>query len=315
MAGGALALGLLTLPTRAQTRPQSQAERFAVSIHARTTQASARAEQAAWLSLTLPLDRLAAPRPVLRAATTAPSAPSNPPAAGASETTADAAGPGQDAAPREPGISFEQLRALGELSRRATIMALAAVGAAADRRRLDSQSARARLSAALPELRLRAQQSTDQALRWAPASDDPYRVTQADGAGTTLEVSATFRLDRLLFSREELVVERLRAQAGQERLKLEQRVVGAVLGLFRAHELGCAEAAEDEVRTQQRVRSLELFAELDVLTAGWFSEQAPHFGRAVWGFAEAALGLCEPPPPPRAPAAATNPVASLSDSE
>jgi hypothetical protein len=311
--GGALALGVMGLPARAQT-PPSEGERFAVSVHARTTQASARAEQAAWLSLTLPLDRLALPRPALRAATTAPSAPSNPPAA-ASEPAQDAAGTPRDAAPREPSVSFTQLRALSELSRRATVVALSVAGAASDRRRLDSQSTRARLSAALPELRLRAQRSTDQALRWAPTSDDPYRVTQADGAGTTLEVSATFHLERLLFSREELVVERLRAQAGQERLKLEQRVLGAVLGLFRARELGCAEGAEQETRTQQRVRSLELFAELDVLTAGWFSEQAPHFGRVVWGFAEAALGQCEPPAPPPAPAAATNPVASLSDSE
>jgi hypothetical protein len=204
---------------------------------------------------------------------------------------------------------------LSELSRRATIVALAVAGAAADRRRLDSQSARSRWSALLPELRLRAQRDTDQALRWAPTSDDPYRVTQADGAGTTLEASATFRLDRLLFSREELVVERLRAQAGQERLKLEQRVLDAVLGWFRAHELGCVEGADEEARTLQRVRSVELFAELDVLTAGWFSEQAPHFGLVVWGFAEAVLGQCEPPAPPRPPAAATNPVASLQDSE
>ena len=315
MAVGALVLGFMALPTRAQSPPPSQAERFAVSVHARTTRASARAEQAAWLSLTLPLDRLASPRPTLRAAAATPSAPPVPAAPATSEPAQDQGSARQHSAAPQPGISFEQLRALSELSQRATVVALAVAGAPADRRRLDSQAARSRLSAVLPELRLRAQQSTDQALRWAPTSDDPYRVTQADGAGTTLEVSATFRLDRLLFSREELVVERLRVQAGQERLKLEQRVLGAVLGLFRAHELGCAEGGEEETRTLQRVRGLELLAELDVLTAGWFSEQAPHFGRAVWGFAEAALGQCEPPAPPRSPAAATNPMASPSDSE
>jgi hypothetical protein len=62
------------------------------------------------------------------------------------------------------------------------------------------------------------------------------------------------------------------------------------------------------------MRGLELFQELDNLTAGWFSEQAPSFGRAVWGFPEAVLGVCSAPEPPSAGAAAI-PVASLADSE
>jgi hypothetical protein len=310
---GVLLLGLLAAPARSQSR--SDAERFAISVHARSTRATARAEQAAWLSLTLPLGGLAARRPVLRSAATIPKSD-----AGSSETSAVEPAPstaqaGQDDMAGEPPITFEQLRTLSELSRRATAVALAVAGAAVDRRRLDALSTRARWSAVLPELRLRAQRNTDQALRWAPTSDDPYRVTQADGAGTTLEASATFRLDRLLFSREELVVERLRAQAGQERLELERRVLGAVVGLFRARELGCAAGVDEDARVQQRVRGVELFAELDVLTAGWFAEQAPELGRAVWGFPEALLGQCRPLAPRSAVAAETKPVASLGDSE
>ena len=68
----------------------------------------------------------------------------------------------------EPPLGFEQLRALSDFSRRATAAALAVAGAAAERRRLDALSSRSRLSALLPELRLRAQRDTDQALRWAP---------------------------------------------------------------------------------------------------------------------------------------------------
>jgi hypothetical protein len=165
----------------------------------------------------------------------------------------------------------------------------------------------------LPELRLRAVRNTDQALRWAPTTDDPYRITQADGAGLTLEASATFRLDRLLFAREELTVERLRQRAGEARLKLEARVQAAVLGLFRARELGCADDREPAASSDV-VHALELFQELDNLTAGWFSEQAPSFGRAVWGFPEAVLGVCSAPAPPAA-GGTTIPVASLSDSE
>lgn len=300
----ALALACVALPARAQAVDD---QRFELSLHARATRASARAEQAAWLSLTVPLERLAAPRHAHLAA--APPADVAEQQAPAPEAVA-----GEDAAAEHPpSAGFEQLRALAELSRRAAAVALAVAGAAAERRRLDGLSSRSRASAALPEVRLRARRSTDQALRWAPTNDDPYRVTQADGAGTTLEASATFRLDRLLFSREELTVERLRAQAGASRLKLEQRVREAVLGLYRSRELACG-ASEEARALPHRLRLVELFTELDALTAGWFAERAPALGRAIWGFPEAVLGACRPAPAAQE-SAATNPVASLPDSE
>src|SRR5215217_7023649 len=63
-----------------------------VALHARATQASARSERAAWLTLSLPLDRAAVPR-----AAEVPSAPS--PVAAAE-------------APVAAPASFRQLRAL-----------------------------------------------------------------------------------------------------------------------------------------------------------------------------------------------------------
>ncbi len=214
----------------------------------------------------------------------------------------------------KPFVTFQQLRALSEFSRRATVVALSVVGAAAERRHLDSLSSRARASALLPELRLRAVRNTDQALRLVPTTDDPYRVTQADGAGLSLEASATFRLDRLLFAREELNVERLRQSAAASRSKLEARLQAALLGLFRAHELGCADERDAPPRVADESLALEHFAELDMLTAGWFSDQAPNFGRALWGFPEAALGVCSAPQPASG-AGVTNSVASLENSE
>lgn len=307
---GGMACGLLLMMSaagaaRAQARDSQE---FALSVHGLVRESEARAEQAAWVSLTVPLAELAAPR----AATSARSRQAPPPA------VADDGEP--EPAPAEspplPQPRLDQLRALAELSRRATGVALAVVGASAERRRLDGLSARARASALLPELRLRALRTTDQALRGSPTVDDPYRVTQADGAGITLEASATFRLDRLLFSREELVVERLRAQAASERLKLERQVLDALLELYRARELACLEDVTDEARALSRIRAVQLAAELDVLTAGWFAEQAPRFARAVWGFPEALLGVCSAPAPAPSPGpAATNPVASLEESE
>lgn len=306
-----IALAALSLcgVARAQAReptPFVGSRHFELALHARSTKASARAEQAAWLTVSLPLDRAAAPR--LAQSPTVPTAP-----AVAAESTA----------PAESGplSSFQQLRALAEFSRRASAVALAVVGTAAERRRLDSLSSRARSSALLPEVRFRVVRNTDQALRWIPTTDDPYRITQADGTGLILEGSATFRLDRLLFASEEIAIERLRSDFGDARLKLEGRVLAAVLGLFQARERACAANASAE-QGAQVLKALELFAELDGLTAGWFSDQAPSFGHAVWGFPEAVLGQCRAPEPPPAKippeisnGVVTIPVARLASSE
>lgn len=300
--------------------------RFEVALHARSTRSVARAEQAAWVSVTLPLDRLALPRVAQRPSVPEPggapapsgAAPSTsaavPSAARAAPATPTATTPGSAEPPDAPRVTFQQLRALSEFSRRAAQVALAVVGTARERRRLDSLSSRARASALLPELRLRAVRNTDQALRWAPTSDDPYRVTSAEGAGIILEASAVFRLDRLVFAHEELTVERARQDASEQRLKLEARVQAAVLALYRAHELGCAAERDDPQSALELVKAVEQFAELDNLTAGWFSAEAPRLGASVWGFSDAVLGVCSAPqPPPAAPS--TKAVASLENSE
>ncbi len=285
------AYSLASAPGQAQ---EASAEHFDVALHARTSFASARNERAAWLSLTVPFGALATTRVQGRTVAVASEASEAPAAPPAPETPAP----------------LVQLRALAELTRLATLRALSAAGVATDRRRLDSLSSRSRASAALPEVRLRAQRSTDQALRWAPTTDDPYRMTQSDAAGVTLEASATFRLDRLVFSREELVVERLREKQATEHLRLEQRVQQAVQGLFRAREQACAAEPDAPAREQNRLRSLELGVELDALTAGWFLAQAPRFSLQIWGSVDAIWGLCG-----SAEDAPTIAVASRGDSE
>jgi hypothetical protein len=300
--GVAALLSVFSRPAFAQAREaEAASERhIELGLHARSMQASARAERAAWVTLRVPFDELARPRVAQQASIPVPR-PSAAPARA-------------DANQGEARVTFQQLHALADFSRRATVVALSIVGTAAERRSLDAIAARARSSALLPELRLRALRNSDQALRWIPTSDDPYRITQADGTGLILEASATFRLDRLLFAREELAVARLRLKAGAERLKLEGRVLDALVSLFRARELACADERDAAARAAQTLKVLELFIELDALTAGWFSDEAPAFGRAVWGFPEAALGQCAAPNP--APeTSGTNPVASLEDSE
>lgn len=308
--GAVLAVAMVAAkPGFAQVREDallSPSGRLEVSLHGRSTQASARTERAAWITLSVPLDELARPRLAQH------SVPSPPvPSRAAPEPNAAPTAPIVGAS---PSVTLEQLRALSEFSRRATVVALSVVGTAAERRRLDAIASSAKLSALLPELRLRALRNSDHALRWIPTTDDPYRITQADGTGLVLEASATFRLERLLFSHDALALERLRLEAGAQRLKLEARVLDALLALVRARELSCAEDSDDAEKGLQVLKVLELFVELDGLTAGWFADQAPAFGLAIWGFPEAAWGQCVPPGP-RPARAVSNPVASLSDSE
>jgi len=302
----------VTAPLSAQALPllplMPETSHFELSLHARRLQASARANQAVWLTLTIPFDRLAAPPPRALAALgeAGPNAPVPPPPV-----------PSSGIDERRVTFGFVQLRALSEFARRATRAALAAAGTATERRRLDGLATRAKTSALLPELRLRAMRNSDQALRWVPTADDPSRITQADAAGVVLEVSATFRLDRLVFAHEELVVQRLRLRDGEDRLKLEARVRGGVLQVFHARELTCSLDPGDPARPTERLKLLEQLAELDALTAGWFADQAAELGRALWGFPEAILGECESPKPPAAAAkpTTTKAVARLDDSE
>jgi hypothetical protein len=307
-----LALLLMGCPLRALAQtaplaPPTEAGHFDVALHARSMKASARSEQAAWLTLTVPLDRVATPQPRVNEAPVPPAATPE-----GAEATADSETDASDGS--VPRLSFAQLHALAELMRGASAVALSVIGARGERERLERLASRSRSSALLPEVRLRVVRNTDQALRWVPTTDDPYRVTQADGAGLILEASATFRLDRLVFTHEELLVERLRRRLSVEHLKLEARVQHAVLELFRQRELGCAEDPNSAARGTHLLSALTQFTELDTLTAGWFSEQAPQASRALWGFPEAILGACEPPPPaPRT--SPTIPVASLNDSE
>lgn len=295
--------------------PPTDSGRFEVALRGRAERSSAGAGQAVWLTVALPLDRLAMSggdgrallaEPALAAPPSSPPPESTQPPGAAPPRAADAS-PG-------PSLSFAQLRTLSEFTRRATLVALAVSGVAAERRHLDSLAVRARRSAILPELRLRVVRSSDQALRLAPTADDPFRASQVDAAGVVLEGAATFHLERLLFSHDELAIQRLRVRAAELGLKLEARVQASVFGLFQARELGCASDPSDPARARAGLRALELFTDLDQLTSGWFSDQAPGFARALWGFPQAVLGACvDPEASPAGPA--TNPVATLEDSE
>jgi len=112
------------------------------------------------------------------------------------------------------------------------------------------------------------------------ARDTSWQEPQtAVGHGTSLEIRATWRLDRLVFDSHELQVASLGAARRRERQRLASRVIRAYFTWRRA--AGAAGSGDDRVTS----RLAEATAELDALTEGWFSEALSRQGEAHAPFA------------------------------
>jgi hypothetical protein len=122
-----------------------------------------------------------------------------------------------------------------------------------------SFATRARLAALVPWLSVRTGRDTS----WRDNEPDVSR-------GTTLEVRATWRLDRLVFEGRELQVVSIDAARRRERRKLGQQVVREYFTWKRAAR--AVEAGMGDVEGAA-ARAEEAAAELDDLTGGWFTEQ------------------------------------------
>jgi hypothetical protein len=215
------------------------------------------------VSLTVPLDRVAAPRIAeakpKKAKSVEPEAPQAP-------------APAPVPAPAAP-TSVELPRPI--LGARLVNATLAAAYRAAGRSRAHARyaslSSRARASAALPELRLRAARSTDESLRLTPTSSDPYRYTQAGGVTVSFEGQATWRLDRLVFADEEISIEHLANSRSRADSALTEQVLKTLFQWQRARLTAAREDVDPEARLEAELRAVEAALRLDVLTGGWFS--------------------------------------------
>jgi hypothetical protein len=108
---------------------------------------------------------------------------------------------------------------------------------------------RARLAGLIPWLTVRGGKNT------AWHDEDPNIAR-----GTTFEVRATWRLDRLVFDGRELQVTAMQAARRRERRRLANRVIKAYFTWRRA----------TMARSWSRAEEAE--AELDAMTDGWFTE-------------------------------------------
>ena len=219
-------------------------------------------EWGGFLTLSVPFDRIAAPRlmrddprlaeePPKKESTTPPPAP---------------AAPTQKVEPPPP------LRLTPRLARNVVRRALAVAGYFSMRSRLSSLASRARSSAVLPEVGLRTLRSSGQTLRLTPTSDDPYRYTQAGTSELAFEARLTWHFDRLVFAGEEVSIERLQHQ----RDAAERRLIDYVLQRLVLWQRCLVRAAdpdiEPDVRETAELEALGASVELDVLTDGWFSQ-------------------------------------------
>lgn len=200
----------------------------------------------AWVGLRLPLE-VAPTRPTGRPEARPPEAPAEP----------TGVEPG-----RAPRIAPARLRRL---------LRAAYQAAGVSDARMEDLASRARRAALLPEMRLRAMRSSDQALRYSPIEDDDTRAQATGQAGTLYEVRLTFRLDRLVFADEEVAIERLRQEAQQQRARVAQRLTE----LLGAYQRGSARASlpglSDEERAEAQVAAEAASAGLDLLTDGAWS--------------------------------------------
>jgi hypothetical protein len=148
----------------------------------------------------------------------------------------------------------------------------------ADDAPVDSMASRARTSAALPELRLRAMRTIDESGRITLSDTDPYRYTEAGGATNWLEARVTFRLDRLLFADEEVSLERVRLERTEVRARTAAKVLQVLFEWQRARALVEEPTLSSAEHFAAVLRELEASAILDVMTDGWFGRYRASLG-------------------------------------
>ncbi len=142
---------------------------------------------------------------------------------------------------------------------------------ARDEARLEHLASRARMSSALPQLRLRATRLVSEGASSIPTAYDPYRQTTTGGASLWLEARATWSLDRALFSEEEVRLERIERDVQGERERLHRRVLDLLFGWQDAVLDRFDPTSSFRECRRGYLREQQLAAELDFVTHGWFT--------------------------------------------
>ncbi|MCL2724353.1 MAG: hypothetical protein FWD69_07945 [Polyangiaceae bacterium] len=216
--------------------------------------------------LGLPLDRVAQANP-RRAMSTSDPKPAPKPA----QTPAPSQAPVSSTAPAALPLTVTP-----QFARACVASALRASGLGTDDAHVDAVISRARWSALLPELRLRAIRYDDQRLYTdTTTAEDAARLRDSASAQLSLEARLTWRLDRLVFAGDEPALERLRLHRQDARAHVAARALDALFHWQRAS-LVALSAEHDPNKSpleqaELALHVMEAEATLDVLTNGWFS--------------------------------------------
>lgn len=180
------------------------------------------------------------------------------------------------------GVAFEPIELDHQFVADLIVAALVAQGCDAAWSRLESLGSRNRASALLPEVSLRAGREQDTALRLTPTDTDPYNYTQSNGGYVLLEGRLAWRLGRLLFSPEDLGLERLKLARARERQRVTDRLLTVLLQWMRAQSmLRSPGKAPRRVVAAARWGLVQATLRLDSMTAGWFSAHRPDISGAI----------------------------------
>lgn len=160
------------------------------------------------------------------------------------------------------------------LARACVAAALRASGLGGGDAPIDALVARARISAWLPDAHLRAMRLVAEGTHETTlATTDGTNYYEMFGSHLVLELSLTWRLDRLIYAGDEPTAERLRLERLEARTQLTGKTLEALFNWQRALiEAGDALSGSDE-EVRARGRAAEARATLDVLTGGWFSRR------------------------------------------
>lgn len=162
--------------------------------------------------------------------------------------------------------------------------------------KVDDMQSRARVSALLPELRVRVARRTDDGQNVVPTEYDPLRSTSSAVTTLLVEGRATWRLDRLAFAEDEVALERVRSERAEARLHLTTRILGELFAWQRARAALEEPNASSEERLAAALKILETEATLDVLTDGWFGRWRKSSASAPILDASRASPKSTPPP-------------------
>ena len=145
--------------------------------------------------------------------------------------------------------------------------------------KIDDLIARSKLSAILPEARVRATRTVADADHSTTYLNETGTLVSTVGSTLALEGRLTWHLDRILYADDEPSLERLRMERQDARARVASRALELLFAWQRALlDLASADAGS-RGELDANLRRVEAEVALDVLTGGWFGGQGVVRGR------------------------------------